>query len=107
MKKIIFGIVAVIMTLGMLVSCNFTSDIGSEGILLKSVLEGMGNFQCSIIIYSFLFYQMFFRAFGRLSAFFAKLAAERGYAPLRFLLLFILRFPQDQEYRPFSEEVSV
>ena len=30
MKKIIFGIVAVIMTLGMLVSCNFTSDIGSE-----------------------------------------------------------------------------
>lgn len=28
MKKIIFGIVAVIMTLGMLVSCNFTSDIG-------------------------------------------------------------------------------
>ena len=53
MKKIIFGIVAVIMTLGMLVSCNFTSDIGSEGILLKSVLEGMGNFQCSIIIYSF------------------------------------------------------
>ena len=30
MKKIIFGIVAVIMTLGMLVSCNVTSDIGSE-----------------------------------------------------------------------------
>lgn len=30
MKKIIFGIVAVIITLGMLVSCNFTSDIGSE-----------------------------------------------------------------------------
>lgn len=30
MKKIIFGIVAVIMILGMLVSCNFTSDIGSE-----------------------------------------------------------------------------
>ena len=29
-EKIIFGIVAVIMTLGMLVSCNFTSDIGSE-----------------------------------------------------------------------------
>lgn len=39
MKKIIFGIVAVIMTLGMLVSCNFTSDIGSEGILLESDLE--------------------------------------------------------------------
>ncbi len=32
---------------------------GSEGILLESVLEGMGNFQCSIIIYSFLFCQMF------------------------------------------------
>ena len=30
MNKIIFGIVAVIMILGMLVSCNFTSDIGSE-----------------------------------------------------------------------------
>ena len=42
---------------------------GSEGILLESVLEGMGNFQCSIIIYSFLFCQMFFRAFGKLSAF--------------------------------------
>ena len=80
---------------------------GSEGILLESDLEGMGNFQCSIIIYSFLFYQMFFRAFGKLSAFFAKLATERGYTPLRFLLLFILRFPQDREYRPFSEEVSV
>ena len=26
---------------------------GSEGILLESDLEGMGNFQCSIIIYSF------------------------------------------------------
>ena len=32
---------------------------GSEGILIESVLEGMGNFQCSIIIYSFLFCQMF------------------------------------------------
>lgn len=80
---------------------------GSERILLESVLEEMGNFQCSIIIYSFLFCQMFFRAFGKLSAFFANFAAERGYTPLRFLLLFILHFPQDQEYRPFSEEVSV
>lgn len=42
---------------------------GSEGILLESVLEGMGNFQCSIIIYSFLFCQMFFRAFGKLLRF--------------------------------------
>lgn len=80
---------------------------GSEGILLESVLEGMENFQCSIIIYAFLFCQMFFRAFGKFSAFFANFAAERGYTPLRFLLLFILHFPQDQEYRPFSEEVSV
>ena len=43
---------------------------GSEGILLESVLEGMGNFQCSIIIYVFFcFVKCFFTFLAKLYVF--------------------------------------